>query len=277
METSDRDSDVQKWLKVALAQENLDNFSVTITGSSEKGDGYIGDVIFVTVTGTDKQGKNKEYDLVLKCSKPSTALMENVPAFSTAFVREIYMYQHVFPLFKQLQITKGIEQPFDSVPKCYGVYSDESRRVLVLENLKKLGYDLWPKAVPLTRQVIDLVIKQYAKYHATSVAFENQYPEQFHKLLNDSTEDMLKQLVESDDFVKLFKTTVDEVYDVVKDDVKSDTSEQWLKLKDQVTFICGEMTPDIDDLKVINHGDSWVNNFLYKFEVRKLTRLCFIS
>ncbi|KAJ3646077.1 hypothetical protein Zmor_023688 [Zophobas morio] len=139
---TDRDSDVQKWLKVVLAEENLEKFSVKTTGSSEKGDRYIGDVIFVVVAGTDKEGKNKEYDLVLKCSKPSDALMKSAFGFRKAFVREAYLYEKVFPLFKQFQVSKGVEKPFDSVSKCYGVYRDEFRHVIVLENLKKLGYDL---------------------------------------------------------------------------------------------------------------------------------------
>ncbi|KAJ3646085.1 hypothetical protein Zmor_023694 [Zophobas morio] len=272
METKiDGDSEVQKWLKVALAEENLESFSVKITGSSEKGDGYVGDVIFVVVTGIDKQGKNKEYDLVLKCSKPSAALMESVPVFRQAFVREAYLYQHVFPLFKQFQISKGIEKPFDSVPKCYGVYSDDFRYVIVLENLKKLGYDLWPKAKPLTREVIDIVIKDYAKFHATSVALEEQHPEIFQKLLDGSAEDLVKQIVETAGFVTMFQDAVEEVYELLTNDVEKDILEQWLELKDKVRFIFGELTSAIDDLKVINHGDAWVNNFLYKFENEEKT------
>ncbi|XP_063930086.1 uncharacterized protein LOC135142329 [Zophobas morio] len=265
------ESDVQKWLKVALAEENLATFIVNITGSSEKGDGYVGDVIFVVVVGTDKQGTNKEYHLVLKCSKPSAALMKNAPAFRKAFAREAYLYQHVFPLFEQFQISKGIEKPFDSVPKCYGVYSDEFRYVIVLENLKKLGYDLWPKAKPLTREVIDIVIKDYAKFHATSVALEEQQPEIFQKLLNGSAEDLLKGVIETASFVNMFQSAVDEVYELLTDDVEKEILEQWLKLKDKICFIFGEMTSAAGDLKVINHGDSWVNNFLYKFENEEKT------
>ena len=98
---TDHDSDVQKWLKVALTEENLENLAVKINENSEKGHGYVGDVIFVVVEGINKQGKNKEYDLVLKCSKPSAALIKKAPLFRKAFVGEVYLYQHVFPLFKQ--------------------------------------------------------------------------------------------------------------------------------------------------------------------------------
>ncbi|KAJ3646075.1 hypothetical protein Zmor_023686 [Zophobas morio] len=263
---TDRGSEVQNWLKVALAQENLKRFSIEIIGNSEKGDGFVGDIIFVCVTGTDKEGKNKEYNLVLKCSKSSAALMENAPAFRTAFVREAYIYENVFPFFKQFQFNKGIEKPFDSVPKCYGVYSDQFRHVIVLENLKKLGYDLWPKAKPLTRGVIDTIIREYAKFHAISVAVEDQFPERFQKLLQDSTENTLKEFMDKSGFLNVFKNSVEEVYDLLRDDVKNETLEEWLKLKDQVGLIFGDMTPSVGDLKVINHGDCWMNNFLYKFE-----------
>ncbi|KAJ3646083.1 hypothetical protein Zmor_023693 [Zophobas morio] len=272
METkTDRNSDIRKWLKVALAEENLESFSVKITGSSEKGDGYVGDVFFLVVTGIDKQGKNKEYDLVLKCSKSSAALMESVPVFTKGFVREAYLYQHVFPLFKQFQISKGIEKLFDSVPKYYGVYSDDFRHVIVLENLKKLGYDLWPKAKPLSREVIDIVIKNYAKFHATSVALEEQCPENFQKLLKGLAENLAKEFIETSDFANMFQSAVEEVYELLTEDVKKEILEQWLKLKEKVYFIFGELISATDDLKVISHGDSWVNNFLYKFENEEKT------
>ncbi|KAJ3646091.1 hypothetical protein Zmor_023700 [Zophobas morio] len=272
METkTDHSSDIRKWLKVALAEENLENFSVKVTGTSEKGDGYVADIIFVIVKGTDTQGKDKHYDLVLKCSKSSVALMENVPAFRNAFVREAYMYENVFPLFKEFQVNKSIEKPFDSVPKCYGVFSDEFRHVIVLENLKKLGYDLWPRGKPLTREVINIVIKHYAIFHATSVALEEHYPEKFQKLLNDSTDDVVKKIMESSAFLKMFQGAVEEIYHLLTNDVRNDILEKWLKLKDQVFFILCEMTPGVGDLQVINHGDSWVNNFLYKFQNEERT------
>ncbi|KAJ3646079.1 hypothetical protein Zmor_023690 [Zophobas morio] len=274
METTiDRDSDVRKWLTVALTGENLENFSVDITGNSEKGDGYAGDIIFVFVTGTDKQGNHKEYDLVLKCSKPSAALLENIPALRLAFVKEAYMYQNVFPIFKEFQVSRGMKRPFDSVPKCYGVYSDEFRLVIVLENLKKLGYDLWPKAKPLSREVINIVIKDYAKFHATSVALQEQHPKKFRKLLEGSPEDVMKEAFKSSGFENMFKNGVEMVHELLTDNVKNDILEKWLKLKDQVYFILGEMEPGVDDLKVINHGDCWVNNFLYKFENEEKTNV----
>ncbi|KAJ3646076.1 hypothetical protein Zmor_023687 [Zophobas morio] len=269
--TTEHDSDVRKWLTIALAEENLQTFSVTITGTSEKGDGYAGDIIFVFVTGTDKEGKKKEYDLVLKCSKPSVALMENIPVFRQIFVKEAYVYQNVFPVFKEFQVSKGIEKPFDSVPKCYGVYSDGFRYVIVLENLKKLGYDLWPKAKPLTREVINIVIKDYAKFHATSVALEEQHPEKFRNLIEHVAEDVMRSFSEKAGFLNTVKNCVEELHELLRDDVKSDILETWLKLKDQVGFILSEMEPGVDDLKVINHGDCWVNNFLYKFENQEKT------
>ncbi|KAJ3646072.1 hypothetical protein Zmor_023683 [Zophobas morio] len=269
--TTELDSDVRKWLKIALTEENLTNFAVTITGTSEKGDGYAGDIIFVFVSGTDKQGKTKEYDLVLKCSKPSAALMESVPVFRKAFVKEAYVYQNVFPVFKEFQISKGIEKPFDSVPKCYGVYSDGFRYVIVLENLKKIGYDLWPKAKPLSREVINIVIKDYAKFHATSVALEEQQPEKFQKLMKHAAEDVMRSFLETSGFLNTFRNCVEEVHELLTDEVKNDILETWLKLKDQVEFILAEMEPGVDDLKVINHGDCWVNNFLYKFENEEKT------
>jgi hypothetical protein len=43
------ESEIKSWLEMVLKKENLINISVNILGTSEKGDGYMGDIIFVFV------------------------------------------------------------------------------------------------------------------------------------------------------------------------------------------------------------------------------------
>jgi hypothetical protein len=40
------EDEIKLWLKCALAKENLVDFTVSRTGNSEKGDGYMGDIVF---------------------------------------------------------------------------------------------------------------------------------------------------------------------------------------------------------------------------------------
>jgi hypothetical protein len=135
---SDIKSEIKSWLKVALKKENLRDIAVNEIGTSEKGDGYMGDIIFASVSGKTEDQSTKEYDLVLKCSKQSQALRENRQMI-LIYLNEIFMYDHVLPTFLKFQEDKGIKDPFNSVPKCYGSFKGENIEVIVLENLKKSG------------------------------------------------------------------------------------------------------------------------------------------
>jgi hypothetical protein len=124
---SNREDEIKSWLKCALAKENLVDFTVTRTGNSEKGDGYMGEVVFVTVSGLTKNNSSQVYHLVLKCSKRSQALRESVPV-KASFENEIYLYMDVLPVFWKFAADKGITDIFDSVPKCYGSFNGRRLR-----------------------------------------------------------------------------------------------------------------------------------------------------
>ena len=92
----DMENEIRSWLSVIL-KDNIDNLSLHIVGNSEKGDGYVGDIIFVTLT-SEKGKSNPEYSLVLKCSKRSQVLRDSAPV-KEAFINEIYIYEKVLPAF----------------------------------------------------------------------------------------------------------------------------------------------------------------------------------
>ncbi|RZB39218.1 EcKinase domain containing protein, partial [Asbolus verrucosus] len=189
-------------------KENLTKLSTKILGNSEKGDGYAGDIIFVFATATTDAGLTKEYNLVLKCSKRSQILRETSPV-KDAFFNEIYVYNVVLPAFTQFQEEKGFTHPFDSVPKCYGTFTDDNMEVIVFENLKNVGYSLWDKKKPLTRRHVDMVINEYAKFHAVSLAMQDQNPEKLEELIG-SFPDMFKKFLDSVDTEIFYGNATDE-------------------------------------------------------------------
>ena len=103
------ESQIRAWLNVIL-KDNIEDLSLHFTGNSEKGDGYIGDILFVTLTSDD--GKRNS-NLVLKCSKKSQALRESAPV-EEAFMKEICVYEKVIPAFTRFQTEKKIRNPFYS-------------------------------------------------------------------------------------------------------------------------------------------------------------------
>ncbi|XP_044265206.1 uncharacterized protein LOC123011690 [Tribolium madens] len=149
------EAEIKSWLTPALRKENVSDFSVKILGNSEKGDGYLGDIIFLEIAG------EKHYNLVAKCSKRSKTLREKSPV-KNAFLNEIFMYEKVHPTFLQFQNDHNCEKPFVSYPKCYGSFISDDMEVIILENLKKSGFELWPKKEPLSDlENLDDVLNTY--------------------------------------------------------------------------------------------------------------------
>ncbi|KAJ3666238.1 hypothetical protein Zmor_001691 [Zophobas morio] len=259
--TSSSENEIRSWLKFALKDENLKDISVKIQGNSEKGDGYMGDIVFVSAEGITDNQASKKYDLVLKCSKKSKAFRETSPV-KEAFFNEIFMYQEVFPYFIQYQKEKGIAAPFNSVPKCYGFFTRENMEVIVLENLKSGGYELWPKKQPLSRKHIDLVVTEYGKYHATSLALQHQRPTEFHKFV-DSISDIMEIFAKTSDIQNLFATPIDESYDLLKDDLDDSILVRWKEFKTQIKSIFEDLVKESAGIRVILHGDCWNNNFMF--------------
>ncbi|XP_068896158.1 uncharacterized protein [Tenebrio molitor] len=255
------EDEIRFWLKSVLTEENLDDFSVNILGNSEKGDGYAGDIVFVRLTSAIAHSP-KEYNLVLKCSKRSETLRKTTP-IKEAFTNEIYVYNTVLPVFTEFQRKHGIENPFDSVPKYYGKFTDENTEVLVFENLKSAGYSLWNKKNPLTRKHINMVVEEYGKFHAISFAMQDQQPEKFQELSSELV-DIFKQTMTSSAFGDVYSKGFDEVCDLLKGDLDDETLIKWKNLRKQVNYIFTDMCEQPDVQKVILHGDCWNNNFMFK-------------
>ncbi|EFA06726.1 hypothetical protein TcasGA2_TC009657 [Tribolium castaneum] len=258
------ETEIKSWLASALKNENLGDFSVKILGNPEKGEGYMGEV-FVEVTTAGKQ-----LNLVLKCSKRSKALREN-SAVKSSFFNEIFAYEKLHPTFLQFQKNQNCEKPFAAYPKCYGTFIGDEMEVIILENLKKSGFELWPKKEPLSRKLVDLVVTEYGKYHAISVAMKEKQPEKFQELVM-STIDLFKELCEKESMEDMFIAPIEDSYKLLKGEMDERILVKWRNFQNDVSFILKHLDEGFEGLKVILHGDSWSNNFMYLFEDGDLNR-----
>ncbi|CAH1365423.1 unnamed protein product [Tenebrio molitor] len=261
---SNREDEIKSWLKCALAKENLVDFTVTRTGNSEKGDGYMGEVVFVTVSGLTKNNSSQVYHLVLKCSKRSQALRESVPV-KASFENEIYLYMDVLPVFWKFAADKGITDIFDSVPKCYGSFTVEDFEVVVLENLKIKNYYLFDRTKPLPRDHLKLLLEQYGKFHATSAAIKDQQPDTFKRVV-EGIQDVWEIFTEKTDATKFFQHPLDEAYELLKSELTPEVADKLKNFKNQISYILKELIYDARHFFVITHGDCWNNNFMFKSE-----------
>jgi thiamine kinase-like enzyme len=268
-------ADIENWLRPVLKKENLENYSIHISGSTEKGDGYLGDVTFVDVRGTNTNEK-KSYEFVIKSGKKSSQLREMIPV-RNAFENEIYFYNEILPVFREFQAEKGITDPFDNTPKFYDSIIEEEMEVLILGNMKTNGYSLHDRFDPMDQEHIRKIIKVYGKLHAISFALRDQKPEVF-KELGGKLTDMMKL---SAKYIKP-KEDRNNYEDIIKiaKEKKEDDVVAKLNILNERAKRQNEITDPNDPYAVILHGDCWNNNFMFKYadnNKTKLSNVCFLD
>src|SRR5699024_9939662 len=136
---------------------------------------------------------------------------------------------------------------------------------LVMENLTSRNYSLWEKKEPLTRNHLRLVIKEYAKFHAISVAMIDQCPEKY-----DFVIDPLKNLINNlsrnhgNAVIAKFAEAIGEVADLLEGDLDDKIVLKWRQFGKYMENEFVKIVMAYDGLMVVNHGDCWNNNFMFQ-------------
>ncbi|KAG5880138.1 hypothetical protein JTB14_002158 [Gonioctena quinquepunctata] len=246
-------------IKIIAHQNGFSNFEVETCPGTVKGDNYLGVITRVTV-----KNEEKKMELILKAATTSEALRKSTP-IHIIYNREIFMYGTVFEEFKKFQKEHNISDPFLGYAKLFGKCLDEGSECLVMENLLERGYKLWERKKPMDSEHISAVFREYAKFHAVSLAMSHKKPELFENL----TKDIRKHVFETDmnNMERMYvfiKTIIDNGKKAVEDEPE---------LLDILEKLGASMLDyfmnDMKDPKyeiVVNHGDSWCNNMMFKYK-----------
>lgn len=252
-------------------KEGFESYKHSISAGSNHGDGFLAAMKRITVTGK-RNGRDDELSLIFKLMPTSAARREQFNS-SKVFGREVTMYNKVLKLMNDFQVEKGLtaEDGFFEYPKCYGVIEDAAndRFALVMEDLKKSGYEMFDKLQPSDYNHVKLFMESLGKYHAVSFALKDQRPgifEQF-KDLEDIFADQVKN---SPDMMQaMLRFAYDKAIVAFEDDIAKESGVLALKklkenfLHDLQHLSAGRKS---EPFSVINHGDCWNNNLMFKYD-----------
>lgn len=176
---------VQEILKEIAESEGFTSFDHTFSAGSNKGDNYVGEILRVVVTGEKANGRIEELDLILKIAPLSAKWREHFNC-NALFKQEDYFYNVLAPALEKFQRDQGLtaEQCFKAYPKCYYSICDAKTEefLLVFENLRTTGFEMFQKGELHPLQTISSIIKELAKFHAVSFAMRDKKPKLFDKL-----------------------------------------------------------------------------------------------
>lgn len=251
-----------------LEEQKLESYSVEITPGTTSGENFMGVITRIEIKAKAKNSKNVNLNLIMKSAPQNNGVRLFFPIHQ-CYLREIYIYNEVIPNFMKLQEEKSITNKFESIAKCYTTNSRDLHETLILQDMREFGYTLRSRHDPLDYNHLLLTVKEYGRFHALSFALRQEKPEVFNKLAANTEDSFFnssditevrrnsiiarcQQALRSLDPIKhkhahdVFRKNQDALYHRTREIVRSKPAGRYA---------------------VIGHGDGWVNNLLFGYQV----------
>lgn len=250
--------------KVASA-EGFVHYKFQIEEGSSIGDGFSGILIKVAIVENDS---SRELNVVVK-SPPKDAFRRQAMGTMKLFEREVFMYSELLPEFVKFQRENYLTLGFYEFPKCYlaeyDIVNDDT--VIIMEDLKSLGYKMIDKNVPINYEHAKLSMATIGRFHAISFALRDRNPAVFEKF--QKLDDITSNLMDNEMMASFFQGCIDRAIGTLRDD-EVKRRNKMLNLKENMKEIMRDLgnPAGAEPYAVVIHGDCWPNNFLFKYRVR---------
>ncbi|TGZ55948.1 Uncharacterized protein DBV15_08011 [Temnothorax longispinosus] len=251
---------VEKILRKSEGDNSIQVIEIFSKPATTKGDGYSSDMIRVTAEFSRDQGDSKiteKKSIIVKISPIAEGIRQDLVELSGIFDVEILMMSDTLDKMNKLL---GQEHRLSGK----GLYvQNKNPTLLVIEDLAPLGFRMADRLSGLDLAHTILALDGLARFHAASVAICEKEPKQkdmYTKgIFNDQHPLELQNF-----FVMSLKALADEVANWPG---MKKYSEKIAKLTDHIYKIGIDASKLCEDeFNVINHGDFWVNNMLFKYD-----------
>ena len=262
--------EIPDWLNESFFEKNLKKYfnddklkvkSLQIKQCGGKGDSYAS--VMYRVGTFFSEGKfpkiEKFQSFIVKTLPDSKMAMEKLGSSNyDVQSKEMEMYEKALPEFSKL--LEAINEDSEIFPKLVAV--DHTLQVIVLEDLVEKKFIMADRLKGLDIDHILMALRKLARMHAASVMVHSENPKAFENL------DTGLFTRKTDCFHVMFETLCEAFIEEV---VTWEGFEYYARKLEQVrknliknalrAFDC-----DDGDLHVLNHGDLWTNNLMFKYD-----------
>ncbi|KAJ9581045.1 hypothetical protein L9F63_023769 [Diploptera punctata] len=247
----------KKALRFNRKDENLEIMSCKVDRATQPGDNFASEM-YRAALEVKANGEKEDVSLIIKCRLRGGELTQTPVTFES-FVREAKVFSEInSQILKEASIKNN--QPFGA--KCFYSTTEPWYEAIVLEDLKKEGFQLATVDLGLDLKHCMLVIRSIAQYHASSMVlyskdktcFEPFKESLFVKYPDSGMGQFLATSI---------KNIVEEItnwpgYEMYADMLKSlipKSMDHWMDAirKDETGF------------NVFIHGDLWLNNIMFRY------------
>lgn len=217
---------------------------------------------------TVKTDDGEDFKMIAKIAPKAEAVRARLGT-GINFSNEIAMYKQVLPKFARVQTNADVaDEDRFKYPKCYGCLSEEPHEVILLEDLKVSNYVMLDMFTSLSNDAVKLVLKKFTMLHALSFAMK-KYEPGIYDILQSKLVNIWNKASVSEEFKAFFNEIENSVLEVLDDD-------KYIKA---VRGLVAQTISQITKIEkyemnskhlVIQHGDAWTNNLMFKFEVSRV-------
>ncbi|XP_018566834.1 uncharacterized protein LOC108907578 [Anoplophora glabripennis] len=256
-----------------VVKEDIQNFEIVIHDGNKKGDGFLGDMVFVTM---ENKQSHEAIHLVVKQAFLNRSARDTVP-IRQVFINEIYFYTKVWTRLNKFQERIPMQFQFHKVPKYFTSILEEASEKLVLENLKFQKFEMYNKRIPVDKQHFELIFREYGKFHALSFAYKALFPEDYADLIK-GTINIFLNFTNRDGFANAVKVINDFAMDSLQPGIDDAVIEKFRRYVENHTELFRDSLTCKTKYSVITHGDCRSNNMMFKYsEDRKLIDIRFFD
>lgn len=254
--------------------EGFTDYTLTQDAGSKHGDGFMGTMVSVTISGKRKSSEENvaddeaalqtdRLDLICKIQPTNAARNEQFHT-SIVFEREVLCYTAILPALEHFQREKGLTEDngFFGFPRCYLATNNPNTNeaIIIMQNLRPLGYDMWDKMKPIRFENVQLLMEQLGRLHGLSFVLRDQRPDVldgFRKM-----DSVLEKMLDAKAFGTIMESCYDRAENLLDDEIDKEHIRKYRKIWNAVIKRCAQSS-NAEPFAVLAHGDCWNNNMMY--------------
>ncbi|XP_058448690.1 uncharacterized protein LOC131428663 [Malaya genurostris] len=238
---------------------NVKDFSVVM--ALAKGENYSSDILRVKVNYVTGSNNHRTQTYIIK-SQVITEGMADILEEYDVFHREIAVYNNVMPKVEQILAEIGYTNKLAPIAHMIGKTNPKH---FIFEDLTQYGFRSADRKQGLNYHQLEMVLEKVAKFHAaTAVLYsrdEQTMKDHHYRNINEDVQH----------FYSLFQNSMVSCAEQAQNwasTPKCITEKVFNLEKTVISKGCQVYTRDDSTFNVLNHGDLWVNNIMYKFDGR---------
>ncbi|XP_046382525.1 uncharacterized protein LOC124153423 isoform X2 [Ischnura elegans] len=256
---------------------------VEIAGSNRLGENFGSAMTFANVKFRTRKGP-KNVGVVIKCLQETEWHVEVMNIYAL-FDKEVEFYRKTMPAIAKFQTERGMAQTScigELVPKCMFAKAHGDEHIVITENLREKGYCMADRHRGLGLRHSIVALRTLGRFHAASLAMKILEPGAFWEASRNSIREVNFIKGREKLFERFYnQLAVGKIEALILSEVEKGVDDADLLLRvasvaDRVIKERFQLSQDIlqryrEPLAVINHGDFWVNNIMYRYDknVRK--------